>query len=82
MKVHNHSLSDDVLKGKKKGGRKTLYIKMKDKNPSNKITRQKKAQVDTTQRKKMKVNNQQKIRKKKPYANMTQSYEMIINDNK
>ncbi len=55
---------------------------MKDKNPSNKITRQKKAQVDTTQRKKMKVNNQQKIRKKKPYANMTQSYEMIINDNK
>jgi hypothetical protein len=52
MKVHNHSLSDDVLKEKRRRrGKKTLYIKMKDKKPSNKITRQKKAQVDTTQRK-------------------------------
>jgi hypothetical protein len=30
----------------------------------------------------MKANNQRKIRKKKPYANMTQGYKMIINDNK
>jgi hypothetical protein len=50
MKVHNHFLSDDVLKEKRKRRRrKTLYIKMKDKNPSTKITRQKRAQVDTTQ---------------------------------
>ncbi len=42
------------------------------------------AQVDKTQRKekKMKANNQLKIRKKKPYANMTQGCEMMINDNK
>jgi len=32
---------------------------------------------------KMKTNNQQKIRKrKKPYANRTQGYKMMINDNK
>jgi hypothetical protein len=30
----------------------------------------------------MKVNNQKKIRKKKSYANMTQNYKMMINDNK
>ncbi len=30
----------------------------------------------------MKTNNQQKIKKIKPYANMTQGYEMMINDNK
>jgi hypothetical protein len=30
----------------------------------------------------VKTNNQQKIRKKKPYANKTQGYEMTINDNK
>jgi len=32
-------------------------------------------------KKKMKANNQQKIRKK-PYANSTHGYEMMINDNK
>jgi hypothetical protein len=37
------------------------------------------AQIDTTQRK-MKANNQQII-KKKPYANRTHGYEMMINDN-
>jgi hypothetical protein len=30
----------------------------------------------------LKANNQQKIKKRKPYANMTQSYEMMNNDNK
>jgi len=30
----------------------------------------------------MKANNQQKIRKRKPYPNMTQSYEMMNNANK
>jgi hypothetical protein len=30
----------------------------------------------------MKANNQQKIRKIKSYVNMTQGYEMMINDNK
>jgi hypothetical protein len=37
------------------------------------------AQIDTTQ-KKMKVNNQQKIRKKS-HANRIHGYEMMINDN-
>jgi hypothetical protein len=32
-------------------GRKTMYIKIKDRNSSIKSTRQMKAQVDTTQRK-------------------------------
>jgi hypothetical protein len=40
------------------------------------------ARVDTTQRKKIEANNQQKIRKRKPYANKTQGYEMTINNNK
>jgi hypothetical protein len=31
---------------------------------------------------KTKANNQRKIRKKKPYTNRTQGYEMTINDNK
>jgi hypothetical protein len=31
---------------------------------------------------KMKANNQRKIKRKKPYANMTQGYKMMINDNK
>ncbi len=48
-------------------------------NPSIKSIKQTTTQVDTTQKKK-KVNNQQKIRKK-PYANRTHKYEMIINDN-
>jgi hypothetical protein len=62
--------------------RKTMYIEIKDENPSNKSTRQKKARKDTTQRKKKEANNQRKIRKRKLYANMTQGYEMMINDNK
>jgi hypothetical protein len=33
-------------------------------------------------KKKTKANNQRKIRKRKLYANMTQGYEMMINDNK
>jgi hypothetical protein len=32
--------------------------------------------------KKTEANNQWKIRKKKPYANKTQGYKMMINDNK
>jgi hypothetical protein len=41
-------------------------------------------EVDTTQRKRKqkKANNQQKNKEKKPYANMTQSYKMMINNNK
>jgi hypothetical protein len=62
--------------------RKTLYIKIKDKNPSIKSTRQMRALVNTTQRKKMEANNQRKIRKRKPYANSTQGYKMTINNNK
>jgi hypothetical protein len=42
-------------------------------NPSIKSTRQMKARVDTSQRKKTKTNNEQKIRKK-PYANKTHGY--------
>jgi hypothetical protein len=39
--------------------------------------------MNTQPTKKMKTNNQQKIRKrKKPYANKTQGYKMTINDNK
>jgi hypothetical protein len=38
-------------------------------------------QVDTTQRKKTKVNNQQKSGKN-PIAKRTHDYEMIINNNK
>jgi hypothetical protein len=63
--------------------RKTLYIKIKDGKPFIKSTRQMRPQVNTTQKqKKTKTNNQQKIRKKKPYANKTQGYEMTINDDK
>jgi len=38
------------------------------------------AQVDTFQKKKTKANSQEKIRKRKHHANMTQGYEMTIND--
>jgi hypothetical protein len=38
--------------------------------------------VDITQREKTKANNQRKIRKKNPYANRTQGYKTMINDNK
>jgi hypothetical protein len=40
--------------------------------------------VDTTQRrkKKNKANNQQKNKENKSYANMTQGYKMMINNNK
>jgi hypothetical protein len=30
----------------------------------------------------MKANNQRKIKKRKPYANVTQGYETMVNDNK
>jgi len=65
----------------KKERRKSLYRKIKDESPSNKSTRQMRAQVDTTQRKETKANNQRK-KKRKPYANMTPSYKVMINDNK
>jgi hypothetical protein len=48
----------------KKERRKSLYRKIKGENPSNKSTRQMRARVDTTQRKKTKANNQQKKEKK------------------
>jgi hypothetical protein len=38
--------------------RKTPYKKIKDENPSIKSTRQMRARLDTTQRKKLKANNQ------------------------
>jgi hypothetical protein len=56
---------------------RTLYIKIKDENPSIKSTRQMRAQVDITQ---MKNKSKQKIRKKS-YANRTHGHEMMINDN-
>jgi len=60
-----------------------MYIKIKDQNPSIKSTRQMKAGVDKTQRKKKKKNQQsRKNKERKPNANMTQGYEMMINDNK
>jgi hypothetical protein len=61
--------------------RKNLYIKIKDRNPSIKITRKMRAQVYTTQRKKQKQTINEN-RKKKPYAIRIQGYEMMINDNK
>ncbi len=68
-----------VVNGATHGG-KTLYIKIKDRNPSIKSTRQMRATIDTTQKKKKtkkkkkkKTNNQQKI-KKKLYANGTHGY--------
>jgi hypothetical protein len=39
-----------------------MYIKVKDMNPSIKITRQMKAQVDITQRKNKKNNQQKKVK--------------------
>jgi hypothetical protein len=45
--------------------RKTMYIEIKDGNPSNKSTRQKKAQEDTTQRKKNKSQQSMKNKEKK-----------------
>jgi hypothetical protein len=56
-----------------------LYIKIKDENPSIKSTRHMKAQVNTTQKQKQTINK--KIRRK-PYANRTHAYEMMINNNK
>ncbi len=58
-----------------------MYRKIKDENASIKSTRQMRAQVDATQRKTTKANNQQK-KKRKPYADMTPGYEVMINDNK
>jgi hypothetical protein len=60
----------------------SMYVEIKDGNPSNKSTRQKKARQDITQRKRTKANNKRKRRKRKLYANMTQGYEMMINDKK
>jgi protoporphyrinogen oxidase len=40
------------------------------------------AWVDTTQKKKTKTNNQRKIKKRKPYATITQGCETMVNDNK
>jgi hypothetical protein len=64
-----------TCKGEK--GKKTLYIKIKDGNPSIKSTRQMRTQVDTTQRK-----NKNEQLKKKPYVSRTQGYKMTINNNK
>ncbi len=62
-----------VVNGATHGG-KTLYIKIKDRNPSIKSTRQMRATIETTKKKKKKkTNNQQKI-KKKLYANGTHGY--------
>ncbi len=57
----------------KKEERNTININ-KEWNPSIKSARQKKTQVNTTQRKK-------NIRER-PYAKRTHNYEMTINDNK
>jgi hypothetical protein len=65
MKVHNHSLLDVLKEKRRKRGRKTLYIKMKDKNLFNKITRKKRAQLNTTQRKKNESQQSTKNKEKK-----------------
>jgi hypothetical protein len=67
--------------GKTLNKNKNHIYKIKDENPSIKSIRQMKVWVDRTQRKN-KANNQQEIRKRKPYANKTQGYKMLINDNK
>jgi hypothetical protein len=54
-------------------------MKIKDKNPSIKNTRQMRAQIDTTQRKNQ--SKQSTKKGKKPSANKTHGYEMMINDN-
>jgi hypothetical protein len=54
-----------------------MYIKIKDGIPSIRSTRQKRTQVDTTQRK-----NKSKQSTKKAYANRTYGYEMMTNNNK
>jgi hypothetical protein len=59
--------------------KKNFVHKNQGQEPTHQITRQMRAQVDTTQRKNK--NNQTKIRLK-PYANRTHSYEMMNNDNK
>jgi hypothetical protein len=61
--------------------RKTMYIKIKDKDQSIKSTRQMKIQADTTQRKN-ESKQSTKNKEKKSYANKTLSYKMTINDNK
>jgi hypothetical protein len=60
---------------------KTLYVKMKDKNPSIKSTKQMRAWVDITQRKNKSKPLTKKIGKR-PYANKTHGYEMTINNDK
>lgn len=45
--------------------KKTLYIEIKDKNPFNKSTRQKKARVDTTEREKIESQQSTKNKEKK-----------------
>jgi hypothetical protein len=60
---------------------KPLYIKIKDKNPCIKSARHMKAQVNTTQKLKLKQTINKKIRIK-PHANRTHGYDMMTNDNK
>jgi len=59
--------------------KENLYIKIKDENPSIIITRQMRAQVNTTQRQN-KSKQSTKI-KLKPYAKRFQGHKMTINDN-
>jgi hypothetical protein len=59
---------------------KTLYIKIKDENPSIKSIKEMRAQVDITQRKKKKKKPPSTKNKEKPYANKTHGYEMTINN--
>jgi len=53
-------------------------VKIKDKNPSIKSTRQMRTQIDTNQRKN--ESKQSTKKRKKPYANRIHGYEMMIND--
>jgi hypothetical protein len=61
------------------GVKKTRYIKIKDRNPSIKSTRQ----IESMSRHNLKERKKKPtIKERKSNANMTQGYEMIINDNK
>jgi hypothetical protein len=64
-----------VLLGKKKPCKKNQGWPIKS-------TKQMRTQVDTTQRKTTKENNQQKLGKDPIYINRYHGYEMIINNNK